>query len=99
MGLNPAREVSHMHFTENLLPTKITIAMRSSAQAGSHVGIDEVVRRTDKPDDVANKDPEMRMWDVLDAGTHQSDTMADAMAEHMQARAHALQPAVPPGLN
>ncbi len=55
-------------------------------QAGGHVGIDEVVRHTDKPDDVASKDPEMRMWDALDAGTHTSDTLADAMAEHLQAR-------------
>ena len=50
----------------------------------TRVGIDELVAHSDRPDDVASKDPEMRMWDALDAGTH-DDTMKDAMLEHMQA--------------
>ena len=48
------------------------------------VGIDELVAHSDQPADVASKDPEMRMWDALDAGTH-DDTLKDAILEHMQA--------------
>jgi hypothetical protein len=55
------------------------------AQMGLRVGIDEVVTHVDGPDDVANKDPELRIWDALETGTH-DDTMRDAMAEHLQAR-------------
>ena len=50
----------------------------------TRVGIDELVAHSDRPDDVASKDPEMRMWDALDAGTH-DDTLKGAILEHMQA--------------
>lgn len=55
-------------------------------QLQRHIGIDEVVKHSDKPDDVASKDPELRVWDALDAGTH-DDTLQDAILEHMQVRA------------
>ncbi|CAL8469948.1 g9490 [Coccomyxa elongata] len=48
-----------------------------------HLGINEVVKHSDKPDDVASSDPELRVWDALDAGTH-DDTLQDAILEHMQ---------------
>ena len=47
------------------------------------MGIDEVVAHSDSSDGVANRDPELRMWDALDAGTH-DDTLQDAILEHMQ---------------
>lgn len=56
------------------------------AQTNRHIGINEVVKHSDKPEDVANSDPELRVWDALDAGTH-DDTLQDAILEHMQARA------------
>ena len=55
----------------------------SAPQKHQRVGIDEVVAHSDRPDFVANTDPELRMWDALDAGTH-DDTMQDALMEHMQ---------------
>lgn len=42
-----------------------------------------MVKHSDKPDDVASSDPELRVWDALDAGTH-DDTLQDAILEHMQ---------------
>jgi hypothetical protein len=60
-----------------------------SAQSFRKIGIDEVVKHTDKPDDVASVDPELRMWDALDAGTH-DDTLQDAILEHMQVHAPSL---------
>ena len=54
-------------------------------QLARRVGIDEVVKHVDGGDLVANKDPELRIWDALETGTH-DDTMRDAMAEHLQAR-------------
>ncbi|BDA43963.1 hypothetical protein COCOBI_05-1470 [Coccomyxa sp. Obi] len=51
--------------------------------AQQHMGINEVVKHSDKPDDVASSDPELRVWDALDAGTH-DDTLQDAILEHMQ---------------
>ena len=44
-------------------------------QKQQRVGIDEVVAHSNRPDFVANTDPELRMWDALDAGTH-DDTPA-----------------------
>ena len=55
------------------------------AQLARRVGIDEVVRHAEGGDVTANKDPELRIWDALETGTH-DDTMRDAMAEHLQAR-------------
>ncbi|CAL5220196.1 g2169 [Coccomyxa viridis] len=52
-------------------------------QKQQRVGIDEVVAHTNRPDFVANTDPELRMWDALDAGTHE-DTLQDAILDHMQ---------------
>lgn len=54
------------------------------AQANRKIGIDEIVRHSDKPTDVASEDPELRVWDALDAGTHDG-TLQDAILEHMQA--------------
>lgn len=53
-------------------------------QGHRKIGIDEIVRHSDKPEDVASEDPELRVWDALDAGTHDS-TLQDAILEHMQA--------------
>ena len=55
-------------------------------QKQQRVGIDEVVAHTNRPDFVANTDPELRMWDALDAGTH-DDTLQDAILDHMQVQA------------
>lgn len=63
--------------------------MHACTQLARRVGIDEVVRHVDGDDVTANKDPELRMWDALETGTH-DDTMRNAMAEHLQARADAL---------
>ncbi len=52
-------------------------------QKQQRVGIDEVVAHSDRPDFVANTDPELRMWDALDAGTH-DDTLQNAILDHMQ---------------
>ena len=57
--------------------------MHDAMQKMATVGIDEVVAHSDRPDYVASKDPELRMWDALDAGTHDG-TLQDAMLEHMQ---------------
>ncbi len=57
-----------------------------AVQTNQHIGINEVVKHSNKPDDVANSDPELRVWDALDAGTH-DNTLQDAILEHMQARA------------
>lgn len=53
-------------------------------QRKARVGIDEVVAHSDRSDGVASRDPELRMWDALDAGTH-DDTLQGAILEHMQA--------------
>ncbi len=56
-----------------------------------HLGINEVVKHSDKPDDVASSDPELRVWDALDAGTHDG-TLQDAILEHMQVCCHHVTP-------
>lgn len=81
-------DICHRVTTAHVLCQEATAADRvrapDLAQSSQRVGIDEVVRHSDRPDDVASKDPELRMWDALDASTH-AGTMQDAMADHLQA--------------